>query len=66
MVTAVKSVVIIGIEGKSQSEALWKIGVRYKVPAEGDWIGVTAIENRFGTVCIETACSDNRAPKLLP
>jgi hypothetical protein len=36
MVTAVKSVAIIGIEGKSQSEALWKIGVRYKVPAEGD------------------------------
>jgi hypothetical protein len=28
MVTAVKSVAIIGIEGKSQSEALWKIGVR--------------------------------------
>ena len=28
MLTAAKSVAIIGIEGKSQSEALWKIGVR--------------------------------------
>src|SRR5712691_180673 len=53
LVAAVEGVAIVRVERQVAAQSLDQIGVRREVPAEGDQIGVTAVNDRLRGIALE-------------